>query len=291
MDNKHRWDELLAEIDGRDSPAQQRQREIDKLQKGQDVEYLQEVALPVAGEPNANGRVFSEEVLIRAFEDYPDDPGELVEQIRELHREIADQRLRPDTLLAHPETARDLQNINNVSFEEYSYVNAPADSVSVGRAPGPTEMAPEIADYLEELPVRRFVAPVEIDGEELMASGQPGPIYLENADYGVSVDEMGEAQQMTAPASGLLFGHARNTSGIPNEIALPLPIRLHGEPVQAQTYERVRVPQWGENGFRVEPVSGYDPIGEHRRMSEDRDEDQASGALGRYNPLSRDWDI
>lgn len=143
MDNKHRWDELLAEINGQESPAWQREQEIDRLEKEQNDDYIQTVVAEFSDQLDADGRVFTEEALRRAFADYPNDPGELIDQITELHREIANQQLVPDTIVLSPATAAMIMNTPAYQYyDEYSYVNTPADSRATVSSSGvPNEVA------------------------------------------------------------------------------------------------------------------------------------------------------
>jgi len=260
MDNRHRWDELLAEINNEKSPARQRQQEIEELENEQSRDafrdYVQEVAVQLSEDPDSNGRVIPREVAERAFRDYPRNAAELVdhveddllERIQRTYEEISMQGFAPDTILVSPETAEmmlehneqaaisarhrpDFAPIQGPTYEEYSRVNAPADmeTVRVGPDIGPTEVASGV---------------IRLYGARIMHA------------FGVSVDDFVSGMQMTAaPASGVMFWHDYNSGRIPNEISL-------------------RSGKW-RSPENFEEASGYDVIGEHRAfdvLSDDGDD-------------------
>jgi len=241
MDNRHRWDELLAEVNGEESPAQARQREIDELQKEQENDnYVSTVLGEFSDQPDANGRVFPEEVLREAFRDYPQNAGELVHQIEDLHREILEQQLVPDTIVVSPETAEMILQHN-----EQASVSARPRREDFGAIPSPS--------YDE---YSRVFAPADAAASGLIRAGvevYPG-VFVQNPDHGLSVSDIVEEQSMVATASGLLFGPV-----VPNEVALPQELRLIGEPVVAPTFRQDEVVPWNPD-TELPTLSGYNPF-------------------------------
>lgn len=102
MVKKSRWDELLAEMNGEESPGLVREREIEELEKQQKQEEVLDVRWTYV-EPAGSYDVIGEHV-------------------REAYEQISSQGIRPDRILVHPETA-----------QEIGFIPEPADPNAVLR--------------------------------------------------------------------------------------------------------------------------------------------------------------